>query len=593
MSKTYTNEEIHDILHTLFLEKRKSSELEEQLKDISSENCSLKQMQQSLSSQLNQAATLTQKEIQKYEKYQSELAQAKTSQQETEEELNALRHQLVQLKAACELTRKESENYKTEVETSKQKEEQLERAIQFLRKRVEESHLENQSVADELSSSQKNIELLNQDISTLKLAFEKAQEKLHEKEHFVESLQKTNDEQTSTHGNLADQLNAYKSSHEHLECSLHALNTEKQALEACLKEAQNALTASHREAEMARQMMLKSVQEVKHEIISQENGFLKKIQEMEIKHAQEIQNAFESVQKQEILLAEKDSVLKEKDHYATQLMQIEKSLREEIDLLFGHKQELEISHQQLEKDLENQCKQTKELLLKLDEEQQKVAIFSEQSKQKGSENEELHQQVHQLNLTKLQLQEGVTTLTMKLEEEEGRFKLAQQHLAKKVRETTILTEKCDEQQNQILELQNHINQSRLKISELQTSLEIESQHQKRLQEQLAENLKLAEIQRASWEEKYLKIYEKWQESESQIRSFKLLEERYQHLQQVFANAGNVLSSPLSFVQAAATVKSSSFEIGSHELPSATATQIQAPLFETKMKPSPFKETLFD
>lgn len=593
MNKTYSNDEIHEILHSLFLEKRKATDLEQQLneliartaeeqekqqqeasafseeaaklkqaalifkkkfeesadklpglearcEELSVENDSLKHTQHALSLQLNQTLIQSHHFQQNIETYQAELGTMKALQEEEQEELIALRDQLMQLRVLFESANKDAESRRAEIETIKQKESQLERVVHFLRKRVEEAHLENQALTTELNTSQKLIKTLSEELNHEQNAVAAARHQLQDKDYCIETLHKEKGEFSVSQGNLTEEMQTLKNSHDHLQCSLQGLNEDKQALEVCLKEVQEALMTSHKEAEMARQMMLKSIQEAKHEMIIKENDYLKKIQEMEANYASAIHAAWENTEKQESMLSEKSALL------------------EEANILLAQKEVIE--------------------------------------KQQGMELDELTIQLREVSLSKKLLQENLAALKMQTDEEESRLKTAQQHLAKKMRESTLLSEKCEEQQGQMLELQNQVNQSKLKISELQTNLEMEAQHQRRLQEQLADNLRMAEAQSSKWEEKYLKIYEKWQEAESNIRALKVLEERYQHLQQVFANAGNVLGVPLSML-APAMPRAGFLAEMPHpqpEPPLAPAPHpIQASLFEAKSKPSHFKETFFE
>jgi len=111
-----------------------------------------------------------------------------------------------------------------------------------------------------------------------------------------------------------------------------------------------------------------------------------------------------------------------------------------------------------------------------------------------------------------------------LQERDTRIAQAQQHLAKKVKENTIFQEKFEQQKIQGLEKQNQLNASKSKLNELNRSLELQQQQEKKLQGLLNDSLKSVEAQANKWEEKYFRMYDKWQTSETRIRELQKLEE---------------------------------------------------------------------
>lgn len=127
-------------------------------------------------------------------------------------------------------------------------------------------------------------------------------------------------------------------------------------------------------------------------------------------------------------------------------------------------------------------------------------------------------------------------------EGETRLKVAQQHLAKKVKEVALMTEQIDGLQLHLMDNERTFSETKLHIDELQTQLDDALRQEKRLQEQLHEALKSNESQAAKWEEKYFRMYDKWQESEAQIKELKKLEEKYQQLQSLLSNLGAFMGS---------------------------------------------------
>lgn len=125
---------------------------------------------------------------------------------------------------------------------------------------------------------------------------------------------------------------------------------------------------------------------------------------------------------------------------------------------------------------------------------------------------------------------------------EARLKVAQQHLAKKVKEVALMTEQIDGLQLHLMDNERTFSETKLHIDELQTQLEEALRHEKRLQEQLHEALKSNENQATKWEEKYFRMYDKWQESEVQIKELKKLEEKYQQMLSLLSNLGAFMGS---------------------------------------------------
>jgi chromosome segregation ATPase len=145
----------------------------------------------------------------------------------------------------------------------------------------------------------------------------------------------------------------------------------------------------------------------------------------------------------------------------------------------------------------------------------------------------IHQEKHTLEAERDQIK----TL---LEESEMRLKVAQQHLAKKVKEGALLSEKVEEQQAHLADFLQNLEHQKTQITQLQASVELYQRQEKRLQEQLHDALKGTESQVAKWEEKYFRMYDKWQESENKIRELKKFEEKHQQVQSLLANLGNFM-----------------------------------------------------
>ncbi len=124
-------------------------------------------------------------------------------------------------------------------------------------------------------------------------------------------------------------------------------------------------------------------------------------------------------------------------------------------------------------------------------------------------------------------------------------------MAKKVKESALLTERVEEQQNSLAEMDQILEQQKTQIVQLQAGVDLYQRQEKRLQEQLHDALKGTESQVSKWEEKYFRMYDKWQESENKIRELKKFEEKHQQMQHLLANLGNFMGGPFNNPLAAA------------------------------------------
>lgn len=164
--------------------------------------------------------------------------------------------------------------------------------------------------------------------------------------------------------------------------------------------------------------------------------------------------------------------------------------------------------------------------------------------EKNLELEHLRTAKDSLEASVKELQDGVT-------ERDRHLAQAQQHLAKKMKENTIFHERLEHNKIQTLEKQNQLNSNKSKLNELTRSLELQQQQEKKMQVLLNETMKSVENQATKWEEKYFRIYDKWQSAESRIKELQKLEEEYKKLHGLMSNLGNYFGGPTSTTPAAA------------------------------------------
>jgi chromosome segregation ATPase len=157
-----------------------------------------------------------------------------------------------------------------------------------------------------------------------------------------------------------------------------------------------------------------------------------------------------------------------------------------------------------------------------------------------SQLQEFDAQMQLLQQEKQTLETDRDQLKTLLDESETRLKIAQQHLAKKVKEAAVLSEKVEEQQVNLSDLAHNVDHQKTHLVQLQASLDIYQKQEKCLQDQLHSALKGTESQVSKWEEKYFRMYDKWQESENRIRELKKFEEKHHQMQSLIANLGSFM-----------------------------------------------------
>lgn len=222
------------------------------------------------------------------------------------------------------------------------------------------------------------------------------------------------------------------------------------------------------------------------------------------------------------------------------------------ELLQKQCDELQASIKQLKHALEQEKTEKEQLVLELKEAKNQLETFKQDHdllQQKANHLTQTEQELATwrskfdiLVLEKQNLAKELLDLQSEKDENDARVKLAQQHLAKKVKETALLSEKLEEQKIQLNQLSNQYESAKNRISEMQLTLEMQTQQEKRIEENLLDSLKSAEMQTRRWEEKYFQMCDKWQESEAQNKELKQLEEKVHQMQTLIASFNNILSS---------------------------------------------------
>lgn len=437
-----------------------------------------------------------------------------------EEELQALRNQQGVLKDLLKKSQDELKQFRDqpiepESDANRQRVEQLERVIPYLRDRTEEANLETEQIREELESAQKKVKILEQELS------ENKQNAQREVEHLQQLLANQQEDQIET---VVSPTSSHHLRRELEEIKRHLSqgNQEAKALEARYVEVLNEkIGLEHQCKQLQLQLEHQSSNLSSFQTQLHEMGDLKKSLELSLKAKEnewvECCQQIQSLQKQ---IQDMDERVREKDYIQDKYEQMKdewKQLNEHLEDAVERRAQAEQHFAQLETDRANQEKQL----------------------------HDISQQLELIQQEKQALENERDQLKILVEEGETRLKVAQQHLAKKVKEAALLTEKVEEQQADLSDYLQNCEHQKMQLAQMQASVELYQRQEKRLQEQLHDALKGTEGQIAKWEEKYFRMYDKWQESENKIRELKKFEEKHHQMQNLIANLGNFMGGSFS------------------------------------------------
>lgn len=204
--------------------------------------------------------------------------------------------------------------------------------------------------------------------------------------------------------------------------------------------------------------------------------------------------------------------------------------------------------------LQSQFEQLKSQILSGKQQQenfdQTIATLSQSQQDLLYQSEHLKSELAACQQDRDQFETDLLRYKTAFEEKEQNLKLAQQHLAKKIKEASYFSEKYEEARQQITDLQHNLLESQVKVSSLQQGTDLQLDHERRIQEQLKENLHNAEALAKKWEDKYFQLHDKFQEIDSQNRTLKSLEERHMQLMMLFNNMSTFIGTPNSSIMQA-------------------------------------------
>ena len=454
------------------------------------------------------------------------------NQKSHEDELLALREQQMVLRDLFKKTQEESSRQiqekpqaagssnssEKDLIASQQRTEQLEQAICYLKKKIEDSQQEGTQFKDELEQAYKKIRQLQSDLAYKQQSYQKQVEELRESLFAYEQKQSSNrSDPVYRELEVIKQILIHqKQETQGVESRYIELINEKNLVENHLKQLQQQL-----ERQSVSLITLNEHAE----------GLNQQKRELELT-LQAKTGEISEIQEHNRRIEQKLQELEQANQLKTTLQDGYEQLKEEMTLLSERLEENCEARLRAEEQLEALQSMTKKQQVQLLDQEKKVTDFEHERKQ---------------------LQQEVQRLCQQVEETEGRLKIAQQHLAKKVKEMAILNEKLEVQQTDLLEHQELIKSAKTQMNQLHASVDNYQKLEKKLQDQINETLKSTEIQVAKWEEKYFRMYDKWQESDDRIRELKKFEEKYHQMQSLLANLGHFMGSP--FASASALLQS--------------------------------------
>lgn len=433
-----------------------------------------------------------------------------------EEELAALRDQQNILK---ELLNKAQEKIREEeinnLESSDQRVEQLERFVPYLRTKTEEAHLETEQLREALDEAQRQRKELEDQIDQIKAAADKEIEELKQILEFQRKQEDSLETVVST-------------------TSSHYLRQELQTIkETLIQGAQETKALENRYIEILNEKIglehqFKQLQIQFEHQSSNLASFQSQLNEME-KNKKGVEMNLQSKEGEMTFIRGQNQELQERIRQLDELVFEKNLVQDRYEQL---KEEWRECIERLDEEIEMRAKaedHISELKTIVKNQETQLKVYAQQL-------EQLHEEKRILEIEKVEIQAS-------LDDCENRIKISQQHLAKKVKESALLSEKVEEQQINLNDFIQTVDHQKMQVAQLQASVEIYQKHEKRLQEQLNEALKGNENQIVKWEEKYFRMYDKWQECENRIRELRKYEEKHAQMQNLLNNLGNFIGNP--------------------------------------------------
>lgn len=477
---TYAENEESDLLQNLFNERQRVQELEEELERVhktsknaleigSDQTLKFKQLVSILRKKYDEAQHKNTETREKFDKFlldhdklkktyeeslheqkqkeiqlhnvsselkilKDQIQDLRTENQDKEEELNSLKEQLIKLKDFLQNKETYEENTKSELETYKQKQKQFERVVHYLRKRLEEAHLENKELFDTFQNTQqinKQLESSLQESNAQIVVMQNELQQLKTKQ--LEQEAKDNVEQNAKKEFFDEQLKLLISSKEDLEQI-------KDTVVLNLKEFKDEKLKSE-------EINLKKIEMLQKELAEVHEHKILEIQELS-KSLLEWQNDSAAAKKEaegyQKDLEAKCSELALIREELTQLANVNTGYKERLDLLEANKEESEAALRMAQQHLAKKVRET--------------TVMAEENEELKQQNRDLQ---NALDFSKLKVAEYQNTLEQeyqnqkKLQEQyqEG-LKSFEMHTLKWEEKYFAMQQKWQESESRLREFKN-------------------------------------------------------------------------------------------------------------------------------------------
>lgn len=245
--------------------------LDAKCRELSTENSTLKQTQNALSQKFNEVLLELHSLQEDQKKLTREHAHYSSRASDSEHEVKALREQHQQLLQMLHLHEDEAKKATDELQAVKLKETQLERVIQFLRKRSEEGQLEMNQLTQELSHAQEQHQILSDELAKSLRQVQTLKDEMASKE--------------ATHQEEKDELIALTEQLKHLSSAFKEKSDEAEIVGKSLSDIQKELfdqkeryETLSKEHAFLKQSMMRSVEEIKEELLAKESVHQKEIE---------------------------------------------------------------------------------------------------------------------------------------------------------------------------------------------------------------------------------------------------------------------------------------------------------------------------
>jgi chromosome segregation ATPase len=453
----------------------------------------------------------------------------------------------VKLQHAASVREKEGEH--EALLESRQHAEQLERAVQVLRQKSDESQLETEQLQQELQSFQNELEQRGREhaaftahVESLMVQISKEQ---RDKQEVMDELRSVEEQFQGLHHHMR----ILQQKHESQSLELEAL---KRALQDS-HEAKEQLQQQFDDKNLVLRSLESDITSVKQSLV---RG-LREAKELESRYLESVKEKVDAISKNGQMQSVIDKQRQEIERLKTQCRRLGDSEKENKQLFDRELLEKKTAFEQLVVRLENsdaeRLKYENQLTAK-QEELSKILTERDDHRLNREKTENEHQKCEKQTIEKdNRIKELIERLTRvdderthykdelkayqnALDERSAQFAEAQQHLAKKVREGALFESKIDELKEQLNISGSCIEAAEKRNNDLQDQLK-EYLEEKEL---LKKEIKTLEEKSQDQEKRSTRFISESHVAQQKIKELEVIQERYQQLQAMLSNFGSVL-----------------------------------------------------